>query len=148
MLVNRKTSIGQFSISPDLVVTLDGAVVPGYFDTFTRPVNGRVAFYLTRRGRGDDVQFGLDKAEWALISAAKARLASPVVVTPEAKLLAERNALVGALQSTDAFPGSREWKRANEAEKALAAFDAAHPEVFASQSTPTPAPTGHEELSR
>lgn len=31
----------------------------------------------------------------------------------------------------DGFPGSEAWNRARTAEKALAAFDAAHPEVLA-----------------
>ena len=49
-------------------------------------------------------------------------------------LHAERDALVQAESnsySPDAFPGSRQWMINNQASKALAAFDAAHPEISA-----------------
>ena len=50
-----------------------------------------------------------------------------------AALRYERETLTGKLASCDrdAFPGSRAWARERDAIKALAAFDAAHPEVLA-----------------
>jgi hypothetical protein len=48
-------------------------------------------------------------------------------------LLNDRKALTDTLADCDpdAFPGSREWMAASKAGAALAAFDAAHPEVLA-----------------
>ena len=57
-------------------------------------------------------------------------------VTKETKtvndLRAERKALTNRLANCDsgAFPGSREWRAERAAMDALAAFDAAHPEVL------------------
>lgn len=48
-----------------------------------------------------------------------------------AALIQTRRDLSCACDSDGAFPGSRAWTRAQAAEKALAAFDAAHPEVLA-----------------
>ena len=48
-------------------------------------------------------------------------------------LIAEREKLAAALADCErgAFPGSREWREESSALRALAAFDAAHPEVLA-----------------
>lgn len=48
-------------------------------------------------------------------------------------LTTKRNELADALSGCDrgAFPGSRAWRAEGEALKALAAFDAAHPDVIA-----------------
>ena len=47
------------------------------------------------------------------------------------KLIDQRRELSAESDSDGAFPGSKAWTRANEAQKALAAFDRAHPEVLA-----------------
>ena len=47
------------------------------------------------------------------------------------KLIQERIDLVIESDDGGAFPGSREWLRANAVAAKLAAFDAAHPEVLA-----------------
>lgn len=47
------------------------------------------------------------------------------------ELIDERRALAIESDSDGAFPGSKAWKTAREAEKRLKAFDAEHPEVLA-----------------
>lgn len=56
----------------------------------------------------------------------------PNIATREVSLRTQREALLGELQDcAGAFPGSADWRRGNDLEKQLAAFNAAHPEVLA-----------------
>lgn len=47
-----------------------------------------------------------------------------------AEMIETRRSLSYACDSDGAFPGSKAWARAQAAEKKLAAFDSAHPEVL------------------
>jgi len=115
-IFSRQTSKGLLVVSHDcgeLFATLEGRTIGAIIQAIAQPVDhqlGRITHTI-----GGNV---------ALFQADMAAIASAVA------LFEKRVSLVRACDSGGAFPGSKEWKRATEAERSLDAFDAAHPEII------------------
>lgn len=124
-IVSRTTSAGLLTISlgvdGKLVPTLAGGALNPWLDKLAKPLTKNGATYTHSVGG----KVALTAPEAAAIEVArKAWAASP---------RGQRHALTARLDGCDrgAFPGSKAAREESAALAALAAFDAAHPEVLA-----------------
>jgi hypothetical protein len=125
-IVSRETSKGLLLVSVvdgKIVATLENQAIGSDFGTMPRAIptpNGLLTHHVG--------MCALYAIEAAMISARVTADRAAYLRTPAGR----RAALVSALGDDSAFPGTRAWLANDAARKALAAFDAAHPEVLAS----------------
>jgi hypothetical protein len=150
ILVSRKTARGPLVVSIEgttLSATLGGATIPAGIGHLPKPFAGPLGAMHHTIGSAPTV-CPLYVAEHKAIQSALDAAYDAARAAKLATLPGQREALAIALYNCEsgAFPGSAAWRAERAAIRALAVFDAAHPEVIASIQAEPREGAGEESL--